>query len=270
MRCILKKGKQREFLLLTKASLGLSWRKIAHSLGVGYSTLRDWRDEKYSMQYSAFNKLVKICPQYDTFREFIVNVKDDGWGRRLGGLRTKSRKRGFFDPKYAEQNTSWKSAGGRIGLRRWHAMMKTSRPQEYHRMQHEKLKQALMYKHEYNGQKYRNTLELEVAKILTENGFEFEYEHLLRCGVKFYFPDFIVGKTVIECTYWHDAEQRAEMLREKIDNYLKLKFDTILIVTTQRYIEEYSRLFDNSNVTVITPDNVRDVLGGKYGRVKRA
>jgi hypothetical protein len=263
MRCIFSKGKQRELLVFAKASLGFPWRKIAHELDVGYTTLRDWRDEKYSMRYNAFIKLVDLCPQCDAFRTFIINMKEDSWGRKLGGLRTKQGKRGFFNPIYSEQSGSWKSAGGQVGSRRWHAMMKTERPLEYHQMQYQKIKQSLKYKYEFEGQKYRNTLELEVAKVLKESGLKFEYEHLLRCGEKFYFPDFVVDGTIIECTYWHDTEQRARELRQKAENYLKLKFKIILIVTTQRYKEKYSRLLENSNVRVITLDNLREVLGGK-------
>lgn len=73
---------------------------------------------------------------------------------------------------------------------------------------------------------------------------------------------FIVDKTIIECTYWHDTEKRAQELRQKIENYLKLGFKTVLVVTTQRYREKYSNLL-HPNVRVITPDNLRKVLGGK-------
>jgi hypothetical protein len=270
MRCVFSKGKQRELTLFAKTSLELTWRKMAHKLGIGYTTLRDWRDEKCSMQHNAFIKLVEMCPQCDTFRAFIVSMKEDSWGRKLGGLSTKQRKHGFLDPKYEKQSITWKSAGGQIGPRRWHVSMKKEKPQEYHQIQYNRIKQSLQYRHEYKGQKYRNLLELEVAKILTDNGVEFEYESLLRCGEKFYFPDFVFNEAVIECTFWHDAEQRAEKLRQKIDNYLKLNFKMILIVTTQKYIEKYSQLLTNQNVRVITPDNLTRVLGGKYGRVKRA
>ncbi len=132
-------------------------------------------------------------------------------------------------------------------------------------MQYNKIKQSLKYKHEYQGKKYRNLLEVEVAKILTENGVEFEYEPLLKCGDKFYFPDFIFKGIIVECTFWHDVEQRAKELQQKIDNYLKLDFKTIFIVTSQKYIEKYSQLLDNSNVRVITCDSLRECWTGNKG-----
>jgi hypothetical protein len=270
MRCVFSKGKQRELLLFAKASLGLPWREFARKLGVGYATLREWRDEKWSMKQSVFVKLVEICPECESFGKFIIEMKEDNWGRKLGGLSTKQRKHGFLDPKYEKQSASWKSSGGQVGTRRWHDRMKNERPQEYHQMQYDRIKQSLKYKHEYQGQKYRNLLELEVAKILTEKGVDFEYERLLKCDDKFYFPDFSFDRIVAECTFWHDVEQRARELQRKIDSYLKLDFEMVLIVTTQKYLEKYSRLLGNSNVRVITSDSLSELLDGKFGRVKRA
>jgi hypothetical protein len=263
MRYVFNNGKQRELLLFVKSSLGLTWREFAHKIGAGYTTLREWRDEKWSMPQNVFNKIVENCPECKTFENFIIEVKDDNWGRKLGGLMTKQRNHGFLDPKYRKQSALWKSTGGQIGLRKWHEIMKNENPQEYHQIQYNKIKQSLKYKHEYQGRKYRNLLELEVAKILTENGVEFEYERLLKCGNKFYVPDFIFNSVVVECTFWHDVEQRAKELQQKIDNYLKLDYKLVLIVTTRRYREKYSQILENSNVRVITPDNLKELLGGK-------
>jgi hypothetical protein len=262
MRCIFSKGKQRKLLLFAKASLGLTWREFAHKIGAGYTTLREWRDEKWSMPQNVFNELVEVCPECITFEKFIIEMKEDSWGRKLGGLRTKQRNHGFLDPKYGKQSALWKSTGGHVGPRRWHETMKIEKPQEYHQIQYNRIKQSLKYKHEYQGRKYRNLLELEVAKILTINGVEFEYERLLKCGDKFYFPDFIFNAVIVECTFWHDVEQRAKELQQKIDKYLKLNFKLVLIVTTRRYREKYSQILGNSNVRVITPDNLKELLGG--------
>ena len=186
-------------------------------------------------------------------------------GSKVGGLVTKQRKHGFLDPQYEKQNLSWKSAGGKIGTRRWHAMMKNDKPKEYHQIQYDRIKQSLKYKHEYQGRKYRNLLELEVAKVLTEKGVEFEYERLLKCEDRFYFPDFVFSEIIAECTFWHDVEQKARELQRKIGDYQKLDFKTVLIVTTQKYIEKYSQLLRNSNVRVITPDSLSELLDGKLG-----
>jgi hypothetical protein len=270
MRCIFAKGKQRELLLLARISLGLPWRELAQKLDVGYSTLRDWRDEKWSMKQSTFVKLIELCPQCRPFATSVIELKDDNWGRKLGGLSTRSRQHGFLNPKYEKQSSFWKSSGGRIGTRKWHATMKKEKPSEYHQLQYNRIKQSLKYKHEYQGQKYRNLLELQVAKILSEKGFDFDYERLVDCDGKFFFPDFVLQDIIIECTFWDDVDQRARELKKKIDSYLKLPFKLVLIVTIPKYLDKYKELLTDSDVMVITQDNLSELLDGKFGRVKRA
>jgi len=262
MRCVFVKGKQRELLLFVRNLLKIGWREIAHKLNIGYTTLRDWRDEKYSMRYEAFQKLVQMCPQCKDFRGFIAYLKEDDWGRQLGGISAKKRKLGFFNPKYAKQRQLWRSSGGKIGLRKWHDEMKANKPDEYRRIQQQKLKHSLKYKYEYNGQKYRNLLELNVAKILTENCIRFEYEPMLNCDGKFYFPDFRIDNVIIECTFWHDIKQRATELRRKISDYQKLQIRDIIIVTLPKHKSKYYKLLGSSKVMVITPETLRNMSGG--------
>ena len=147
--------------------------------------------------------------------------------------------------------------------------MKREKPEEYGKIQYERIKQSLSYKHEFNGQWYRNSLELDVAKILTQNAIEFEYEHLVNCGSRTYFPDFIIGKLVVECTFWKNVDQKAKDLGEKIQNYRKLELETV-VVTTEPFIERYSNILTRLNVRVITSDKLSELLDGKFGRVKRA
>jgi predicted nuclease of restriction endonuclease-like RecB superfamily len=110
---------------------------------------------------------------------------------------------------------------------------------------------------------------LETARILTQKNIIFEYERLVNCNSRYYFPDFSLGEVVIECTFWDDVDQKAKELSEKVENYRKLKVETI-VVTTSRYIERYSNLLAHLNVIVITSDKLTEVLDGKMGRVKRA
>jgi len=264
MRCVLTKGKQKELLINTKIALGLSWRGLASKIGISYTTVREWRDEKWSMQQEVFNSLIEVCPEQESFKQYIIELKDDTLGQKVGGQSTKRLKHGFFNPAYAQQNSSWKSRGGRTGVRKWHVRMKNEHPEEYSKIQYGRIKQSLKYKHNFNGEKYRNLLELEVARRLTEQKIQFEYERSLNCEGKYYFPDFILGKIVIECTFWYDPEQKAKELRQKILNYRKLNLNTI-IVTTDRYLEKYSVLLANCNVRVITSNQLTRLLDGNLG-----
>ncbi len=187
------------------------------------------------------------------FRDFIIETKEETWGRAKGGLKTKELRHGFFDSEYAEQSVGWKSNGGHIGTQNWHVKMKNDHPYEYGKIQYRRIKQSLKYKLEFNGQWYRNCLELEVAEILVKMNVPFEYERSVNCGGKCYFPDFTIGELAVECTFWDDAPQKAKELSDKIQNYRKLKIETI-VVTSKRYIKRYSELLANLNVTIITSD----------------
>jgi hypothetical protein len=263
LRYTFSEGKQRELLLFAKAHLGLSWRDFAQELGVGYTTIRECQDEKWSIRQDIFEKIIAICPESETFKNSIIRTNDDNWGRKLGGLRTKEHQHGFLDPKYQQQSSNWKSRGGKIGTKKWHETMKKEKPQEYRQIQYDRIKQSLKYKREYMGQKYRNDLELETAKILTENKVQFEYEKLLRCGEKFYFPDFILNEAIIECTFWNKVEEKSDVLKRKSLAYLKLGFKMIIIITTQKYLGDYSKLLENLDVRVITLDSLSGLLDGK-------
>ena len=76
-------------LIVAKNLLEISWRKMASRLDVGYTTLRDWRDEKYSMSYESFHKIAELCPQCKHFEDFVINLKEDNWGQLLGGFGAK-------------------------------------------------------------------------------------------------------------------------------------------------------------------------------------
>ena len=72
--------------------------------------------------------------------------------------------------------------------------------------------------------------------FLTEN--EIEFEHNKKIGK--YFPDFVIGNTIIEIdgARWHDQERDA--LRDK--NLNELGFKVIRIDTKQRIIEELNKI----------------------------
>jgi hypothetical protein len=66
---------------------------------------------------------------------------------------------------------------------------------------------------------------------------------------------------VIERTFWNDVIQKAMELSEKAESYRKLKIEKI-VVTTDRYVEEYSEILALVNVTVITSNKLTEALDG--------
>jgi hypothetical protein len=146
MRCVLSKGRQRELLISTKVVLGISWRGLARKIGISYTTIREWRDEKWSIRQDVFNRIIVVCPEQESFKRYIIELKEDTWGQQVGGLSTKRLKHGFFDQAYTQQSSSWKSKGGKIGTRKWHVRMKNEHPEEYSKIQYGRIKQSLKYK----------------------------------------------------------------------------------------------------------------------------
>lgn len=106
MRYILSKGKQQELLINTKVALKLSWRRLAEKLGISYTTIREWRDEKWSIKQDVFNKIISLYPKYGYYEKYIIEVREDTWGQKVGGLTTKCLKHGFFDQTYTHKSTS--------------------------------------------------------------------------------------------------------------------------------------------------------------------
>ena len=136
-------GKQRKLLFAAKDLLDFSWRSLAKELNAGYTTLRDWRDEKYSLPLKVFQRLLELCPELENFENYIIDIKKENWGRKLGGLHAKKEQRGFFHPSYEEKRQVWRRKGGRMQLKKWHKTMREQEPEEYRRIQHERLKSHL-------------------------------------------------------------------------------------------------------------------------------
>ena len=51
-----------------------------------------------------------------------------------------------------------------------------------------------------------------MLKVLTAIGCQFEYEQFVHYKDRFFFPDFVIGRTVVECT-WYNPEQKAKELK---------------------------------------------------------
>ena len=67
MRCVFVEGRQRALLFAAKDLLAFSWRSLAKELDAGYTTLPDWRDEKYSLPLTVFQRLLELCPELRNF-----------------------------------------------------------------------------------------------------------------------------------------------------------------------------------------------------------
>ena len=72
-----------------------------------------------------------------------------------------------------------------------------------------------------NKLKVRNLFEKEVADFFYENKLNFIYKPYINIGNKAYFPDFIVGHTIIGVTAWkHPDKLKISYLKNKVINYI--------------------------------------------------
>ena len=104
-RVIFPHGKQREFILQAKKTLGLSYLELASLLKISSRTLTDWKREKFSMALRAVKILLR-----KTKRKIPRNIKikDPFWyvhaGGRMGGFAVyKKYGRVGGDPEYRKK-----------------------------------------------------------------------------------------------------------------------------------------------------------------------
>ncbi len=86
MKIKLKRGKQKELILLAKGNF--SWIKLANGLKISSDYLsRDLKNEKKLISDLIYYKLCKIINQ--NFDEFILEKLPNNWGQSKGGLNSK-------------------------------------------------------------------------------------------------------------------------------------------------------------------------------------
>lgn len=83
MKIKLKKGKQKELILLAKSNL--TWSNLSKKINVNKDYLsRDLKYEKILISEETYYKLCKICNK--SFDNFIIERLNDNWGKSKGGI----------------------------------------------------------------------------------------------------------------------------------------------------------------------------------------
>jgi len=115
-------------------------------------------------------------------------------------------------------------------MKKWHKRMKRYNKEEYYSIQYSRFKKIGNYKFETKSKEMvRNELEREIANTLFDLKIKYKYEHLINVKRKCYFPDFIIGSTVIECTMWRGKEN-AYKLKKKIFDLRKYGFNVYVVI----------------------------------------
>jgi len=97
VRIKLKKGKQKEFILLAKGIA--TWMEFSKKLGVPANYLAgDMKSEKVLISKEIFNKLCEISGE--DFDLHVIDVLKDNWGRSMGGLNSPGSTISIKIPEY--------------------------------------------------------------------------------------------------------------------------------------------------------------------------
>jgi len=226
----LKRGEQKKLLMKAIKNAG-SQRKLSKIINIPNSSIARYLNGNNSMLEERFDKLANFIEIAD--KERLIEKKlPTNWMQVKGGKQCvlSKIKKGTFerDMKILQNIQSDK-------LKKWHKMMRTTKPKEYYKIQYSRFKKIGGYKFTTkNGEKVRNLFEKEVADILFKNKVKYQYEPLVHVGKRFFFPDFLLdNKVIIECTMWRGIE-KAYKLREKC-KILGKKYKVFVVIPKNLY-----------------------------------
>lgn len=121
-------NQQQAFLVCCQKALGISDEQLAVLLSIGTRTLRDWRREKFSMQFGAMKTLSRKA---HVPMPKGIEIKDQYWyvskGARTGGIAV-YKKYGMVggDPEYRKKK--WSEWWEREGKTRPHPIINVCKP----------------------------------------------------------------------------------------------------------------------------------------------
>jgi len=100
MRLKLKEGKQRE--LIEKAKIGKTWEELSKELNTSVGYLRnELKKEERLLSEDIYNLLCQTAGK--NYNEYVIDKKNDDWGRSKGGKSSKGNTKQFTEPKESEQ-----------------------------------------------------------------------------------------------------------------------------------------------------------------------
>jgi len=100
MRIVLEKGKQKELIELAK--IDLTWEKLAKEINCNPSYLMN--ELRYTKRLLSDLRYKKLCELSNVnFDKFILDKKEDNWGRAKGGQNSKGNTKNFIEPQENEE-----------------------------------------------------------------------------------------------------------------------------------------------------------------------
>jgi len=202
-----------------------SERKLAKFVQIPSSMIYFYKNSLYRLPYSRFVAIFNFLDLNEI--DFSFELIDANEYHSKGGKITyaKFKKSNRFSAIHKKMRLA-----SSLKMKGWHKYMKRERRKEYYELQYSRFKKIGGYRvMAEKGHFVRNQLEKEVADLLYERKIDYNYEPYICVFEKVYFPDFVFGKTIIECTSWKGV-QKAYSLRKKIVKLEKAGFSVFVVV----------------------------------------
>ncbi len=228
-----KNGKLKALVLLAIKKAG-SERKLARRLGWPKITIYQYNLEKVNVSDLRLKQLLRYLQinYSELLKKEEPKILDESWGRSKGGINCYKKK---LKNQTFELNHKLMRNASSKKMKIWHAEFKSRDPEKYYKLQYKRFRKISKNNFKtINGLLVRNRYEKEIADFLFENRFQFIYEPYVNVFGKAYFPDFLIGKSIIEVTAWKNPDSnRLDYLKKKINDYTLAGFKVYFFIPTK-------------------------------------
>lgn len=243
-------GKQREFLLKTKMLKKCTWNELAAFLKINFESLKNWNGERRCIPEYVFVKILNSYPELQIYKKFIAELKENNWGQVKGGIAGSATvKERLKNPKYKMLWIKKCRVGGTNNIKRglirnWDVGFRNVGRRRFIGP---------------NGEKMFTKAEKQIADFFVKNNIEYKYEpHIILNGNN-YFPDFMIGKIIIErCGL--ASKKYFVSLRRKLNDYFKCKEKVILVLPKkiEKSLNKNVKI-NKKFITLIEDDNLSEL-----------
>ena len=200
-------------------------KKLCKLLKIPSSSFYAYKNALYKLPFFRFKRIIAYLriPKCSISFE-LVDCNDS---RRIGGK--KAYEKSVSQGRFEEIHSKMRKASSKY-MKNWHSKMKLTNKKQYYELQYSRFKKIGGYfTKTIRGDLVRNWLEREVADFLHSNGVSYEYEKLVLANNNVYFPDFVVGNIIIDCTYWKGL-YKLPSLKKKISDLKKENFVVFIVI----------------------------------------
>lgn len=255
MRIRFQEGKQKWLVEKAIKKAG-SERKLKKITKIPNQTINQYRNEYTYISEQRLNIILNFLKlDKEKIKDLIQERLHDDWGRHKGGISLiyKHKENGTYDSYLHYLKKRAKKVFSKM-----HKEMKKQNPEKYYLSQYEKFKKIGKYKYiTKRGEKVRNELEKNTADFLYSSGLKYKYEPYIFINNSAYFPDFKVGKLILECTAWR-GYLKVKKLKKKLKDFENEGFNVRFIIPPE--ITKFYKPFKDKIITDLNKASVAQTI----------